>query len=358
MEIMEIKSSDTSFWKNKKVFLTGHTGFKGSWLCLLLKELGAEVFGYALNPPTEPSLFNLCKIDNDIHSTIGDVRDFEKLKKSLLESSAEIVIHMAAQPLVRYSYQNPIETYDVNVMGTVNLLEAIRHCFTVKSVVIVTTDKCYENKEWIWSYRENEPMGGYDPYSSSKGCAELVVSAYRNSFFSSDSSKPGIASARAGNVIGGGDWALDRLIPDFIKAMQNNEKIVIRSPKAIRPWQHVLEPLSGYLALAEALYYDKKYADAWNFGPNDEDAKTVEWIVEKLCNKWGQNSSYEIDKNPNLHEANFLKLDCSKAKQYLNWHPRWNLEKTLDSIVTFAKMPDSQMKETCHAQIINYLSTK
>jgi CDP-glucose 4,6-dehydratase len=353
---MEIKTPESAFWKGKKVFVTGHTGFKGSWLCMLLKHLGAEVYGYALNPPTTPSLYNLCHIDSDVTSVIGDIRDFEKLKKSIVASQAEILIHMAAQPLVRYSYQNPVETYEVNVMGTVNVLEAIKHSSTIKSVVVVTTDKCYENKEWPWSYRENEPMGGFDPYSSSKGCAELVTAAFRNSFFSSQS-KVCLASARAGNVIGGGDWAMDRLIPDFIRAMQKHEKIVIRSPKAIRPWQHVLEPLTGYLVLAEALYNDKKYSEAWNFGPNDEDAKTVEWIVKKLCEKWGNNSSYEIDKNPNLHEATFLKLDCSKAKHYLGWYPRWTLEKTLDSIVAFAKTPDVELKNICISQIETYLKS-
>lgn len=353
---MEIKTPSISFWKNKKVFVTGHTGFKGSWLCLLLNHLGAEVYGYALDPPTDPSLYKLCEIDKVIHSTIGDIRNLSKLKESIHTSKAEILIHMAAQPLVRYSYQNPVETYEVNVMGTVNVLESVRLETSIKSVVIVTTDKCYENKEWIWGYRENEPMGGYDPYSSSKGCAELVTAAYRNSYFNSKSSNINVASARAGNVIGGGDWALDRLIPDFIRAVKNKEKINIRSPQSIRPWQHVLEPLTGYLVLAQALYFDKKYAEAWNFGPNDEDAKPVEWIVKNLCEKWGNGSTYEIDKNPNVHEATYLKLDCSKAKSYLGWKPRWNLDTTLDSIIEFSKSSENKLNNICLEQIKKYLN--
>lgn len=349
-----------TFWKDKRVFITGHTGFKGSWLCLLLNKLGADVYGYALNPPTTPSLYQMCNIDSFVHSTIGDIRNLSILQGTLGKALPDIVIHMAAQPLVRLSYKNPVETFETNVMGTVNLLEAVRHTSSVKSVVNVTTDKCYDNKEWLWGYRENEPIGGYDPYSNSKGCSELITAAYRNSFFN-----PGkyaehgvaIATARAGNVIGGGDWADDRLIPDFIRAILNNEKIKIRSPYAIRPWQHVLEPLNGYLMLAEKLYTDgPKFAEAWNFGPYEEDAKSVEWIVQHLCTMWGKGAAYEVDKNPQPHEANYLKLDCSKARTLLGWKPRWNLEKAIESIIVFTKaiQKKEDIMEVCCKQINEY----
>ncbi len=329
-------------YRDKKVLITGHTGFKGSWLCILLNYLGAKVYGYALTPPTDPSLFEKANIENIIEkSYIGDIRNYDLLKKVLLEVNPDIIIHMAAQPLVRESYKNPKETYEINVMGTVNLFDAIRFSKSVRAVVNVTTDKCYENKEWYWGYRENEPMGGYDPYSNSKGCSELVTASFRNSFFNPENystHKVAIASARAGNVIGGGDWAEDRLIPDFIKAITNNKKVLIRSPFAIRPWQHVLEPLSGYLTLAAKLYSEGvKYASAWNFGPNDEDAKNVEWITNKICQLWKDNASYEIDSNIHPHEANYLKLDCSKAKSILNWYPVWNIETTLLKIVEWNK---------------------
>jgi CDP-glucose 4,6-dehydratase len=330
-----------NIFKRRKVLITGHTGFKGSWLCLLLNQLGAEVYGYALDAPTNPSLFKEAKIEDVVTSYIGDIRDYDHLLKVLLEVQPEIVIHMAAQPLVRESYKNPIETYATNVMGTVNLLEAIRYTTSVKSVVNVTTDKCYENKEWHWGYRENEPMGGYDPYSNSKGCSELVTASFRNSFFNpKEYSKHGlaVATARAGNVIGGGDWAEDRLIPDFIRSITKGEKLKIRSPYAIRPWQHVLEPLTGYLTLAAKLFENGiQYAEAWNFGPDDNDAKNVEWITAKICNLWGENASYEIDNNPQPHEANYLKLDCSKAKCELDWFPKWNIETTLHRIVEWNK---------------------
>ena len=354
---------NTIFWKDKNVLITGHTGFKGSWLCLTLQQLGANVFGYALNPPTEPSLYKICNLDSFVDSTIGDIRDYDSLYKTIARVKPEIIIHMAAQPLVRESYKNPVETYQINVMGTVQLLEAVRQTGGVKAFVNVTTDKCYENKEWPWGYRENEPMGGYDPYSNSKGCSELVTSSFRNSFFNAATySQHGLAlaSGRAGNVIGGGDWATDRLIPDIIKAISLGEKVQIRSPFAIRPWQHVLEPLTGYLTLAEKLYTDgPKFAEAWNFGPMDEDAKPVEWIVKKLCTKWGNGASFEIDKNPQPHEATYLKLDCSKARQQLNWNPRWRLERTLDSIVEFTKAYQNKenIQEICNKQIAEYLQT-
>ena len=331
-----------NFWQSKRVFLTGHTGFKGSWLSLWLQSLGVEVTGYALSPPTNPSLFEVANVASGMHSIIGDVRDLESLQKAIKGANPEIVIHMAAQPLVRYSYTNPVETYATNVMGSVHLLESIRHVSGVKVVVNVTSDKCYENREWLWGYREDEAMGGYDPYSNSKGCAELVTAAYRSSFFNPenyDSHGLAIASARAGNVIGGGDWASDRLIPDFMRSIVAGETVVIRSPNAIRPWQHVLEPLSGYLELAEALYLEgPQYAQAWNFGPNESDAKTVEWMISQLVNGWGGGASYEVDVSAaNLHEAHFLKLDCSKARMTLRWCPQWDAAETLQRICSWHK---------------------
>ncbi len=353
-----------NFYKNKKVLITGHTGFKGSWLSIMLNYLGAEVYGYALEPPTDPSLYQLCKIDGFVHSKICDIRNYDDLYAFIKTAQPEIIFHMAAQALVRESYKNPVETYQTNVMGNVHLLEAIRTIPSVKSVVIITTDKCYENKEWYWGYRENEPLGGYDPYSSSKACSEIVTAAYRRSFFHPDSYHNhgvAIATARAGNVIGGGDWAADRLIPDFIRAITNREKIKIRSPKSIRPWQHVLEPLNGYLSLGNALYNNgTEFADAWNFGPNDEDAKNVEWIVKYMCDSWGDSASYEIDKNPQPHEAAYLKLDCSKAKYLLNWEPRWSVKTALDSILEFthAYVKNEDLKSVCINQIKAYLNNK
>ena len=328
-------------YHKRKVLITGHTGFKGSWLCILLNQLGANVYGYSLEPPTSPSLFEEAKIAGFMTSFIGDIRNLNYLTEVMKKVQPEIVIHMAAQPLVRDSYKIPVETYEINVMGTVHILEACRITPSVKAIVNVTTDKSYENKEWHWGYRENEPMGGYDPYSNSKGCSELVTSAYRNSFFNPNEYKVhgiALASARAGNVIGGGDWANDRLIPDFIRAIGKGEKVYIRSPYAIRPWQHVLEPLNGYLLLAEKLFSQgTRYAEGWNFGPDDSDAKNVEWITNTICNLWGDGASYEIDTHPQPHEANYLKLDCSKAKAELNWLPKWNINKALESIVEWNK---------------------
>ena len=355
--------NDEIFWQGKKVFITGHTGFKGSWLCLWLNSLGAEVTGYALEPPTQPSLFELCGIDKLVKSVIGDIRDLNKLSTTMRESAAGIVFHMAAQPLVRDSYNLPVETYETNVMGTVNLLEAVRNCSRVKAVINITTDKCYENMHQERGYHENDPLGGYDPYSSSKACSELITSAYRNSYFNIHKfidHKVGLASARAGNVIGCGDWANDRLVCDFIKAILENRKLTIRNPRAIRPWQHVLEPLSGYLELAEKLYANgQAYAEAWNFGPVDQDAMTVEWIVKRLCEKWGGVAAYEIDSRKHPHETNTLKLDCSKAKEKLGWRPRWKLEKAIDSIIEWTKAyhEKQDVKEVCLKQIQEYQET-
>ena len=331
----------TTFWRGKKVLVTGHTGFKGSWLTLWLQALGAKVTGYALAPDTTPNLFELARVADGIDSVISDIRDRHAVLNAMKAASPEIVIHMAAQPLVRESYASPVETYETNVMGTVHVLEAVRHVPGVRSVVIVTTDKCYENHEWEWGYRENEAMGGYDPYSSSKGCAELVTAAYRRSFFNPSTYAThgvAIASARAGNVIGGGDWATDRLIPDIMRAIMREERVRIRSPHAIRPWQHVLEPLSGYLLLAEKLSSEQgRYAEAWNFGPNDADARPVQAIVERLTSQWGDGASWALDGDEHPHEATFLKLDCSKARNRLGWQPRWNLERALDEIVAWYK---------------------
>jgi len=329
---------DKAFWLGKRVFLTGHTGFKGAWISIWLTELGAEVCGYALDPPTEPSLFEKAGLAARIHSMFGDIRDRESLKRALETAKPEIVIHMAAQPLVRLSYEEPLLTYETNVMGAANLLEAVRGCESIRAVVLVTTDKCYENKEWDWGYRENEPLGGYDPYSSSKACAEIVAAAYRSSFFNSKdygrTHNVAIATARAGNVIGGGDWAKDRLVPDIVKAIGEGRKVLIRSPESIRPWQYVLEPLAGYLLLAEKLYTKGvEYAEAWNFGPYDSDAKPVGWIVEQLCKRWPGATGFEFDTAPKPHEASYLKLDCSKAINRLGWQPTWNLGTALEKIV-------------------------
>jgi CDP-glucose 4,6-dehydratase len=351
---------DQVFWRGKKVFLTGHTGFKGSWLTLWLQALGARVTGFALAPDTTPNLFTLGRVHDGIESIIGDIRDRALLAEAMKAASPDIVIHMAAQPLVRESYVTPVETYETNVMGTVHVLDAIRQVPGVRSVVIVTTDKCYENREWEWGYRENEAMGGYDPYSSSKGCAELVTSAYRNSFFNPATyAKHGVAvaSGRAGNVIGGGDWAADRLIPDIMRAISRGETVNIRNPHAIRPWQHVLEPLSGYLILAERLYTDgPRFADAWNFGPNDSDAQPVQAIVERLTSQWGDGARWSLDGGEHPHEATFLKLDCSKARARLGWRPRWDLNHTLDSIVAWYKAAarNEDVKAVTLAQIDKY----
>lgn len=325
------------FWRGKKVFLTGHTGFKGSWLSLWLLHLGAEVKGFALVPPTTPALFTEALVAKDMQSDIGDIRERGTIAKSMIAFNPDLLIHMAAQPLVRASYRDPVETYSTNVMGTVHVLEAARQCSNLRAIVNVTTDKCYENREWEWGYRENEPMGGHDPYSNSKGCVELVTAAYRSSFFN-QSHNAALASARAGNVIGGGDWAEDRLIPDILRAFDQNEAVVIRNPHAIRPWQHVLEPLSGYLILAENLW-DKGhgFAQGWNFGPRDEDARPVDWILDRMVEMWGPGVNWKLDGEQHPHEARYLKLDISKARMKLHWSPTWDLQTALGKIVAWHK---------------------
>ncbi len=335
--------------------MTGHTGFKGGWLCLWLQSKGARLRGIALEPPTKPSLFEVARVAEGMEHRITDVRDFLAVKAQIDEFQPEIVFHMAAQPLVRRSYIEPIETYVTNVMGTVHVLEAARHCCSVKAIVNVTTDKCYENLEWEWGYREVDPMGGHDPYSSSKACAELVSSAYRKSLL--QQAGIAIATARAGNVIGGGDWALDRLVPDILRALEKRESVLIRNPNAIRPWQHVLEPLSGYMRLAESLYMRGQLdAEAWNFGPRDEGSRPVQWIVEYLCDHWGGASSWTLQPGDHPHEASFLKLDVSKAQQRLRWVPRWSLEVALKHIAEWHQLwiKGQDMRNVCLDQINQY----
>jgi len=350
-----MQQSHADFWRDKRVLLTGHTGFKGSWLSLWLQALGANVRGVSLTPGTEPALFEVARVAEGMEHCIADIRDFAAVKRQMDEFHPEIVIHMAAQPLVRLSYQQPVETYATNVMGTVHVLEAARHTGSVKAIVNITTDKCYENREWVWGYREDDPMGGHDPYSNSKGCAELVSSAYSKSFLKD--AGIAIATARAGNVIGGGDWAPDRLVPDILRALQAHEPVLIRNPNATRPWQHVLEPLSGYLVLAERLYTQGQAdAEAWNFGPRDEDARPVQWIAEYLCAAWGDGATWALHSGEHPHEANYLKLDISKAKQRLQWVPRWTLETALNHITEWhrAWLTGQDMRAVCLNQISQY----
>ena len=347
------------FWKGKKVFLTGHTGFKGSWLSLWLKNLGVELTGYSLDVNYQNSFFLHANISDEMNSIIGDIRDLDFLKKSVAETKPDIIIHMAAQALVRDSYTNPVETYSTNIMGTVNIFEAAKESNSLRSIVNITSDKCYENKERETGYVEDEPMGGYDPYSSSKGCAELVSSAYRSSFFKPNINKVAMASARAGNVVGGGDWSKDRLIPDAIKSFYKNETVLIRNPNAIRPWQFVLEPLRGYMMLAEKLYNAEYiYSSGWNFGPNNDNVRNVEWIIKNLSEKWGPHASWKFEKEESeiLHEANYLKLDITKAKHDLNWHPLLNINDTLELIIEWYKSfeKEENMHKVSLNQIIKY----
>lgn len=347
-------------WSGRRVLVTGHTGFKGSWLSLWLQQLGAEVCGVALEPPTRVNLFHDAGVERGMRSEIGDIRDLALLKRVFVLHRPEVVFHLAAQPLVRNSYEDPLGTYSTNVMGTANVLEAVRHTESVRSVVVVTTDKCYENREWEWAYREVDPLGGYDPYSSSKACVELLVSAFRNSFFNpKEYARHGvaIASVRAGNVIGGGDWAEDRLVPDIIRAFMDERPVLIRNPHAIRPWQHVLEPLRGYLAVAESLCNEGiASGEAWNFGPELSDAKPVEWIVLEMIKLWGNGVRWEERKGAHPHEAHSLKLDWSKAAARLGWHPELRLEDALAMTVAWhkAKLQGQDMHIFTTEQIRNY----
>ena len=362
MEDLEMNATaqpNSEFWRSKRVLLTGHTGFKGSWLSLWLQSMGSQLQGIALTPPSTPALFDEALVAKGMNHLVADIRDYDKIKTLVAKFRPEILIHLAAQPLVRLSYQQPVETYATNVMGTVHVMEAARHAGSVRAIVNITTDKCYENKEWVWGYREEEPMGGHDPYSNSKGCAELVSSAYRNSFFKTEGIA--MATARAGNVIGGGDWAIDRLIPDILRALEKQQTVQIRNPQAIRPWQHVLEPLSGYLLLAERLYKNGQTdAEGWNFGPRDEDVQPVQWIVERLCETWGQGATWTLQSGDHPHEANYLKLDVSKAKQRLQWEPRWPLRHALKQITEWhrAWLSGDDMQAMCLQQINQYQNLK
>jgi len=344
---------NAEFWKDRKVFLTGHTGFKGGWLALWLESLGAKVTGYSL-PPTSP-LFSLFRLGINIDSREGDILDFPSLENAVQTSQPELIFHLAAQSLVGQGYHKPVETYSTNVLGTVHLLEIARATKSVQAIINITSDKCYENREWIWGYREEEPMGGKDPYSSSKGCAELITRAYRDSFFS----KTGVAlaSVRAGNVIGGGDWAKDRLVPDVLNALAQGKPILLRNPNAVRPWQHVLEPLEGYLLLAERLFMEgNAWAEGWNFGPSD--SKSVRWVAEYIIDCWG-GGSIELSNSPSFHEAHFLYLDSTKARSRLGWHPRWNVDRALAATVDWhrAWMSGQDMRVFSISQIQDFLGT-
>ena len=326
-----------SFYKDKRVFITGHTGFKGSWMCKVLEMAGAKITGYSLKAPTDPSLFEIAEIEKGMEkSVIADIRDLDTLKKAMLEAKPEIVIHMAAQPIVRESYKDPVFTYETNVMGTVNILEAVRICPTVKSVVNVTTDKVYRNNEWEWGYREIDALDGFDPYSNSKSCSELVTSSYKKSFFADKDIA--ISTCRAGNVIGGGDFAKDRIIPDCVRAMENKTEIIVRNPYSTRPYQHVLEPVCTYLMLAQKQYEDKSFAGEYNVGPDDQDCVNTGTLVNLFCKYWGKEAKWKNVCEENApHEANFLKLDCSKIKSKLNWQPRWHIDDAIEMVVEWSK---------------------
>lgn len=342
-------SIDSNFsWQGRRVFLTGHTGFKGGWLALWLAKLGANVRGYALDPSTEPNLFTAARVGAVIEDIRGDIRDATRLESSMRDFAPEVVFHLAAQPLVRYSYEDPIGTFETNVMGTARLLDSVRRTPSVRAVVSVTTDKCYENKEWIWPYRETDPLGGYDPYSSSKACAELVSAAFRQSYFpveklgAYDGHQVAVATGRAGNVIGGGDWSTDRLVPDLVRGFLSGKPVLIRRPHSIRPWQHVLEPLHGYIRLAERLLtHDPRFATAYNFGPIEDDARPVSWIAERMAGLWGDGASWVLDEAPSPHEAGYLKLDASRARADLGWSPLLRLDAALDYLVQWYRACDA-----------------
>lgn len=349
---------DLSFYKGKKIFLTGHTGFKGSWMCKILSNAGAIVTGYSLEPPTEPSLFEIAEIEKDVTSVVGDVRDYESMKKAFDEADPEIVFHLAAQPIVRDSYKNPAYTYETNVMGTVNILECVRNNTCVKSFLNVTTDKVYLNKEWVWGYRENEELDGFDPYSNSKSCSELVTHSYKNSFF--NSRNIAISTARAGNVIGGGDFANDRIIPDCIRAVQNQKDIVVRNPFSTRPYQHVLEPLYAYLMIAAMQYENEKYAGYYNVGPDEQDCFQTGALVDVFVKYWGDGIKWINCYDGGPHEANFLKLDCSKLKTTFGWRPHWNLDKAIEKVVEWNKcwMNGGDIRACMDGQINEFLATE
>lgn len=349
------------FWKDRRVFVTGHTGFKGSWLCLWLDHVGATVTGYALDPPTDPSVFELARVSELIDHHVGDVRDLDALETALREAQPDVVIHMAAQSLVRYSYENPVETFSTNVLGTVHILDAVRRAPSVRAVVVVTSDKCYFNEEWVWGYREDARLGGHDPYSGSKGAAELAVTAYQNSFFDPERHPDlaAVGSARAGNVIGGGDWAVDRLVPDIMNSLLEGRPTLIRKPQATRPWQYVLEPLNGYLMLAERLFDDgHQFASAWNFGPSAESERTVGWIIERLYALWPADFEWEHDRNPAPPESGFLKLDASRAHAYLGWRPKLDLETTLEWIVNWYRRYETgeDVRDECLTEIQRFMA--
>lgn len=349
---------DLSFYQGKRVLLTGHTGFKGSWLCRILVNAGANVTGYSLEPPTQPNLFSICGVKDKIDSVIGDIRDRQHLMQVFDEVQPEIVLHLAAQPIVRDSYKNPVYTYETNVMGTVNICECVRLHPCVKSFLNVTTDKVYENKEWEWGYRENEPLDGYDPYSNSKSCSELVTHSYINSFYSN--MEVAVSTARAGNVIGGGDFAKDRIIPDCVRAVAGNENIIVRNPHSIRPYQHVLEPLMVYLTIAKAQYGDKSYAGFYNVGPDDKDCITTGELVNFFCKKWGDGLEWINKYDAGPHEANFLKLDCSKIKRVFGWHPCWGVEQAIEKTVEWSKvyLNGQNVCECMDKQIQDFLSSR
>ncbi len=352
-------------WQGRKVFLTGHTGFKGGWLALWLAHLGAKVRGFALDPYTTPNLLTQARVGQLIEDLRGDIRDGAAVDRAIQEFAPEVVFHMAAQPLVRLSYEDPIGTYETNVIGTARVLDAVRRTPSVRAVISVTTDKCYENKEWLWGYRETDPLGGYDPYSSSKACAEIVSAAYRQSYFHPERlGKTGghntaIATGRAGNVIGGGDWSLDRLLPDLVRGFLSGKPVLVRRPHAIRPWQHVLEPLQGYLLLAEHLLSgDPRFATAYNFGPSDEDARTVEWIAERMTQLWGPDARWVLDQDTSVHEAGYLKLDASRARAELGWRPKLDLATALEWLIEWYKAADAgaDMQTFTLQQIHDYIS--
>jgi CDP-glucose 4,6-dehydratase len=342
------------FYKNKKVFITGHTGFKGTWLCRILLQAGAEVTGYALEPPTDSSLFVQTKTVDHINSITGDIRNRDALVQAVQKAKPDIILHLAAQPIVRLSYREPAATFETNVMGTVNILEALRLTPGIRSFVNVTTDKVYENKEWFWGYRENETLCGFDPYSNSKSCSELVTYSYRNSFFTGKDI-PAVATARSGNVVGGGDYAMDRIIPDCVRAVSSGEQIILRNPHSTRPYQHVLECLSGYLLLAEKQYGDVSLAGSYNFGPVDESCITTGELAELFCSIWGDGAGWIVRGDPGPHEANYLKLDCAKSRAVLGWKPRWEIKTAIEKIVAFAKADsDSERLAYVERQIEEY----